>query len=245
MRNYYLIIMIFLVATGCKKKQSIDTNQLGNNSISFDFTYSGKQWAYQPINFETDLPDSVFRSWDYGDSTPIYHLLHDPHTYTKDGTYTITLTANGKSVSKTITIGFGIERILKYKKWHRTVYYRLYFPYVPPYLLMLDTPKDVEQKNLSMELNIQVTQPLYSSFPYSLLIPGNDTTSNHVFKQTEMKLVKLTDSMWTFAGEAMDPSVGANSCTYYINKDYVEISRLEYYFPASGSGYYYATYTSY
>lgn len=71
---------------------------------SFTFLPASPVMTNIPVAFTNTTPPGNLFTWDFGDASPVSHLINPPHTYTTSGLYTVTLTStlpNGCSTSVT------------------------------------------------------------------------------------------------------------------------------------------------
>jgi len=106
-----MILGLIFLFTDCKKKKIVDVP-------APDFTVAGDPYVHSFVSFKSNQPDGVNLSWDLGDATTTYEQI-PVHKYFVPGTYTVTLTANGKTQSKAVIITLGQDRIGRSRVWTR------------------------------------------------------------------------------------------------------------------------------
>lgn len=215
--QYITLVFILLCAFACKKKNNEEVLNTISTPVNFDFTYSGKQWAYQPITFTSTLDDTATVTWDFGDGE-ITHYVNKIHTYKADGEYTVKLTAYGKTVAKPVKIGVNLQDFLsKYSNWHRSSHF-LYDPKDinnPNYISAEQEDKDVNFTLTYKLVPYPYTSALSSTYPYAVVFPGIDSTTKFVFPLTEIGFYNETDTTMVFSQHAqLYARLMDNKCTF-------------------------------
>lgn len=85
-------------ANGCQGSDVVIVNLLPASSAQFTSTITGAT-----ANFNNQSTGAISYSWNFGDSSPVNTTASPAHTYTLNGTYTVTLTVTGPCGTDTYT----------------------------------------------------------------------------------------------------------------------------------------------
>ncbi|QPH39307.1 glycerophosphodiester phosphodiesterase family protein [Pedobacter endophyticus] len=104
MKNILLIAASFpyLLNTSCSKEKSINNNYTSGAlpvaafMISEPQSITGKQVSFTDISTDAD-DDIVTQLWDFADGTPIEQSKNSAHTFSKAGSYLVSLTVKDKT----------------------------------------------------------------------------------------------------------------------------------------------------
>jgi hypothetical protein len=98
MRIFVFIFFIFLISSSCRKEKP-------HTISSTDFTVN-KELIYLSESIELRAVDTTGNNYtyDFGDGNQIVGGYKAVHRYEKGGTFTITLTSDGKSTKKTVKV---------------------------------------------------------------------------------------------------------------------------------------------
>lgn len=103
------ILSLVLLFADCKKKKADAAPEL-------DFTVAGDPYVHSFVSFKSNQPEGSDHSWELGDATSTYTVT-PVHKYFVPGTYTVSLTVNGKTKSKQVVISLGQERMRNSRLW--------------------------------------------------------------------------------------------------------------------------------
>ncbi len=222
-RLSFFVIGVLAIASCTKKKTNTNTPSPSSSTASFHLSYNGNTWAYQPINFTSDLPDSVKRFWNFGDGTSTIDSIHPTHIYAHDGSYTVTLTALGQTITKKIPISIGLEKLTNHKNWHRHSYLQEYDTINHTYI----TPTQIQDTDVQFTISYTADKLhcFHLLYPYYIVIPGGYSIYNHTFSSLTLSIESKSSSEILFNAFSSDPAY--NFCIYYINDDSVRIKMQE------------------
>lgn len=85
-------------ANGCQASDVVIVSMLPASNAQFTHTLSGVT-----ANFNNQSTGAISYSWNFGDASPVNTTASPTHTYTLNGTYTVTLTVNGPCGTDTYT----------------------------------------------------------------------------------------------------------------------------------------------
>ncbi len=101
MRPLYYVLLMALLATGCRKKDQPSSTE--TTTICFEgnyqIAYEGKLFINEPIQFSNNIPECKSIMWMFGDGTS--SIERNPkHIFTQAGNYNIIIIVDGDSSNK-------------------------------------------------------------------------------------------------------------------------------------------------
>jgi hypothetical protein len=187
---YILIGCLLLTNYACKKKNAAPSainTPTNNQSVSFDFNYSGKQWAYQKISFSSTLSDTASVIWDFGNGLTS-NKNHPDCSYKVDSIYKVTLTYQGVSISKSIDIGLHLDSLIsRYTLWNRFTNFKVEGQFGS--FTTYDTMNTVV--NISPKLSVLPQPPSDIFYPYEIIITDITKAHNYTFPVAKFRLCSI------------------------------------------------------
>lgn len=174
MKRLVLVMIAFsaVLLADCKKKKA------PVKILDPDFSVVGDRSILNYISFLSNQPQGSDVNWEFGDGSGTFDLV-PIHKYANTGDYIVTLTANGKSISKTISISLGTQRI---RQGHTWIKRSKYSDVTGPYLLdsslttlsldmigdsIVILPADNKISYLNSEVQVRLANYLYPAINFS------------------------------------------------------------------------------